>query len=148
VSAEATGYVWRHSPYRGAVFAVHLAIADVVNDQNHNELWMGQRNLAAKARTDRKTANLALQTLVADGMVTLLEEHRGKPCKFRFEFSQAAVVFDSRVRRDTSPLGSDASPTCGVTPHELKKNSSKQDRAAPKKKRHFSPGTGWIEEAS
>ncbi len=149
MSAEAEGWVWRHSPYRGAVFAVHLAIADIVNDQHYNELWASQGTLASKARTDVKTARHALQTLCADGMLTLLEAPLGKPCRYRFEYPQADVVFESRVRRDSPGVGSDALPTSGVTPHKLNKNSSEQNRAAQKKEKgHFSPGTGWIRETA
>jgi hypothetical protein len=37
VSAEATGQVWRSSPYRGAMLLIQLAIADVVNDAHDGE---------------------------------------------------------------------------------------------------------------
>lgn len=145
VSSDALGWVWRHSPYRGSTFLVHLAIADTANDQHYNELWMSQSTVAKKARTDRKTVNQALRILCQDGMLTLLEEHRGKPSRFRFEFPQAEVAFDTRVRRETPPLGSETPPTCGVRPHELKKNSSKPKPATPTKRRVFLQGTGWMD---
>ena len=51
MSAEATGWVWRHSPWKGehAKFLLHLAVADVVNDAHGNEFWMSQANLAEKS---------------------------------------------------------------------------------------------------
>lgn len=56
MSAEATGWVWRHSPWKGehAKFLLHLAVADVVNDAHGNEFWMSQANLAEKAGVSRE----------------------------------------------------------------------------------------------
>lgn len=100
MSAEATGWVWRRSPYKGVTFAVHLAIADSVNDQNEHELWMRQSVLAEKCRTQRPTVNKALATLLADGYLELVEEFTGGANRYRFLMpSKAPVVFDSRRKR-------------------------------------------------
>lgn len=147
MSAEAVGWTWRHSPYKGAVLLAHLAIADTVNDQHYNELWMSQRALAAKARIDRKSANQALQTLCRDGMLSLLEERPGKTSRYRFEFPQVDVVYESRVRRQTPPLGSGSPPGEASDPTEPKRTQKTKPSAAPKNRRRFLVGTGWIEEA-
>lgn len=98
MSAEATGYVYRHSPYRGVTFQVHHAVADSVTDLHSNEFWMFQDTLAEKARCGRQAANDALVTLVADGFLELLERGggRGKPSRFRFLFPDVDVVYDTR----------------------------------------------------
>jgi hypothetical protein len=87
MSAEAMGWVFRHSPVKGTMFTVHLAIADVVNDQNDNEFWMSQTNLAQKARCSDRHARRALDALMEAGLVTLLEDNSkaGKPNRYRFE---------------------------------------------------------------
>lgn len=103
MSAEATGWVWRHSHYRGAPLLVHLAIADSVNDQHGNELWMSLTNLARKARVSRSTAVEAVAGLVAAGYLEVLEDHRtdraGKPTRYLFLYPDASAVWDSRRRR-------------------------------------------------
>lgn len=87
MSAEAVGWVFRHSPYRGVALNVHLAIADSVNDQNDNELWMSFSRLATKARTDRKGVRRAVDAMLADGHLVILEDHRddnaGRPSRYR-----------------------------------------------------------------
>jgi hypothetical protein len=111
MSAEATGWVIRHSPYTGATFVVHLMVADSVNDQHGNQFWMGQSSLAKKARVSRVMANRALASLLADGFLTLIEDNTraGKPNCYRFEFPDAPVRFDSRRggvnRSDTPQVG-------------------------------------------
>lgn len=113
MSAEATGWVYRRSPYRGASFTVHLAVADSVNDQHGNEFWMAQGALASKARVGRQTANIALATMVADGYLEILEEGggRSRPAHFRFLFPDVPVTHETRKlssRRTVSKLSSTA----------------------------------------
>lgn len=98
MSSEAVGWVYRHSPYRGTVFAVHLAMADSVNDQHENEFWMKQSVLASKARVGRTAANIALTRLTQDGFVQQLEEGggRSRPARFRFLFPPAPAIYESR----------------------------------------------------
>ncbi len=87
MSAEATGWTFRHSPFKGATFTIHLAIADSVNDQNENEFWMSQARLAQKARASHATVERAVAALREGGFLTLLEDNAkaGKPCRYRFE---------------------------------------------------------------
>lgn len=102
MSNEAQGYVDRYSPYRGAVFAVHRAIADTVNDVNDNRFWMSLTKLSKKARVDRKTAGTAVQRLTDDGFLRcekppiINEGPTGRPGCYQFLFPRVAVVFDSR----------------------------------------------------
>ena len=75
MSAEATGWVYRFSPFAGATFWVHQAIADSVNDQHENLFWMGQGRLARKARVSRRSAQRALDVLLGAKFVELDAAH-------------------------------------------------------------------------
>lgn len=108
MSAEATGWVLKHSPYKGAPFAVHFCIADSVNDQYRNEFWMRQHILAQKARISRQATNQAVQQLVDDGFLLLVgstEPHTGKPRRYRFLMPDTDVQYDpvGVVNRDDNP---------------------------------------------
>lgn len=93
MSAEATGWVWKHSPYKGAELLVHLAIADVVNDVNGNEFWMSGTNLADKAKVSRSTVVATLRDLVDRELMELVESraHIRQPSRFRFLMPASAV---------------------------------------------------------
>jgi hypothetical protein len=101
MSAEATGWVWRYSPYKGAELLIHLAIADVVNDAHGNEFWMGMEGLAEKARTSRSTAFATVREMVSDGYLALVEPGKAgrKTARYRF----------------TSPTTGLASPVWGLS---------------------------------
>lgn len=114
MSAEATGFVFRHSPFKGVVFQVHLAIADSVNDQNGNEWFASTATLARKARCTRQTASEALKALehagflqAIDGPTDVDEDgnerawHRPRRWVFMF-VEEAEVVFESRKARAQS----------------------------------------------
>lgn len=97
MSAEATGWVYRFSPYTGVRFTIHHAIADSVNDQNADEFWMRQGVLARKARTTRGTVNAALATMIEEGFLVLLEERPGGANRYRFLYPEGvALVYDPR----------------------------------------------------
>ncbi len=99
------GWVFRHSPYDRGTFAVHLAVADSVNDQNGNRFWMAVPKLAKKARTARTTARYALQILCDDGYLVKLRDATrggiggGETAEYEFLWPEAKVVFDSRGRQ-------------------------------------------------
>lgn len=99
MSADAVGWVYRHSPYTGVTFQVHQAVADSVNDQHGNEFWMVKPKLAVKARTSVASAKRAMETLVAEGYLELLEESGGRGAsRYRFLFPEGAdVVYESRT---------------------------------------------------
>lgn len=99
MSSDAIGFVFRRSPFEGATFAVHLAVADSANDQYGNEFWMVLDKLAKKARVSRRSATTALGSLVESGWLELLQEGggRSRPGRYLFLFPEsAAVVYDSR----------------------------------------------------
>lgn len=105
MSADASGWTIRHSPFTGAAYTAHLMIADTVNDANGNEFWMSVSALAEKGRMTRGTAGKALAQLVDEGFVTLLVERPGGTNLYRFEFPDVPVVFESRRPAPTTPNG-------------------------------------------
>lgn len=115
MSAEAVGWVYRHSPYTGAVFAVHHAVADTVNDQNGNRFWMKQSRTAIKARTSRKSVNEALATLEADGFLRRAGKGPADTIAFVFLFPDVPVVYESR---DLSPAVTSGVTTGDTTCHD------------------------------
>lgn len=84
MSAQAVGWVFHESPYEGAVFALHLAAADIVNDAHGNELWASVATLAGKARMSERHARRGMSRLVRDGFLEVLSVEPGKVCRYRF----------------------------------------------------------------
>jgi hypothetical protein len=119
VSAEATGWTFRHSPFTGATFAVHLAIADSVNDQHEHELWMSQQRLAKKARLGLRATHTAMKALLDGGYLTLLEDNAraGKANRYRFEFPAVPVAYETR--------GGVSNPQSGGT-HEVRRGYARR----------------------
>ena len=95
MAAEASGWVYRCSPYKGIAFAIHLALADSANDQFNYELWARQEWIAEKARTTRPTVNTTLATMVEDGLLEILEESTGRrgPNRYRVVMDQREPVW-------------------------------------------------------
>lgn len=116
MSADAVGWVFRHSPMRGAAFAVHIAIADSVSDTHGNLFWMASANLATKARVSRETASRAIADLADQGLIEPVDgdahtrRTAGRPARWRFLFPDLEVTYESRPRgvtRDHTPVTSD-----------------------------------------
>lgn len=111
MSAEATGWVWKHSPYQGAQLLVHLAIADVVNDVHENEFWMSTAALAAKAKVSRNTVTTTLSDMQVRGLLLMLESGKAerRPSRYRFLMGTSAVsALGTRDQRaSTSAVSAD-----------------------------------------
>lgn len=84
MSAEAVGWVFRESPYDGVMFALHLAVADTVNDTYGNELWASAPTLASKARISERSARSGLAKMVSDGLLIVVAERPGTVRRYRF----------------------------------------------------------------
>lgn len=153
MSAEAVGYVYRFSPYKGAKFQVHHAIADTVSDQNDNLCYFYQGTLAAKARVGRQAANEAVREMERDGYLEDAAEDCPIPLKrnqrcVRFLYKPGPVVYDTRGRRgrarDVSPEttgrrgravardDSNQSPTTTATPLDLSPTTTQNPIEEPK----------------
>ena len=117
MSMEAMSYVYRHSPYTGANFIIHLSIADSVNDQHNNTFWMSIAKLADKSRVARKTATAAVVALVNDGYLILEQMRVGGTNMYRFVFIDRPVVFESRSNNPRYSYPQPATP--GITPRYL-----------------------------
>lgn len=85
MSSEAVGWTFRHSPYRGALFALHLAVADIVNDTHGYQLWASALSLAEKARVSERSARAGLAQMVADGLLHKVAERPGGTSVYRFD---------------------------------------------------------------
>jgi hypothetical protein len=95
MSGKAVGYVYEKSPYTGATLAVHLAIADVVNDLHGHLLWMSTDKVAAKTRTSRRTVQTAIDTLVEDGFLVLVKKATQHfPATYLFVFPEKPTIFE------------------------------------------------------
>jgi hypothetical protein len=136
MSGEASGYVWRRSPYTGTKFAIHLAIADTVNDTHRNQLWMSSDQIALKARAHRRTVQRTIDDMVADGFLNLIKEATQHfPATYEFVFKETPTVWESRgdissLRGDISSIRGDISSLRGGdTPPEL--NITKQNQIEP-----------------
>lgn len=112
MSSDAIAHVFRHSTAQDKTFAVHLAIADSVNDQNENEFWMRLAALAIKARTHRSTTQRAVAWLTENGWIELVDEgvddpwKAGRPVRYVFVFRDGLdVVYEGRGSRTMRDLG-------------------------------------------
>ena len=115
----------------GVPFAVHLAIADTVNDMHGNEVWLAQETLAVKARCNRRTVRTALAALINAGYLAELDGvpigGGGRPVRrFRFVMPDGAgtiyePAFAARVNNGISrPIakrgnGTFTSPAMGLS---------------------------------
>lgn len=151
MSAGATGWVWDYSPFRGATFSCHLAIADTVNDQHGWEFWMSVGNLARKARCSRDAARKALRRLEGcdehgdpiDGapvLIEVIEERLGETTRYRFlqpDLPRVLGAPPGRVSDATPPRPRRGVPRVpGATPSRLgrdqqEKNAKDEPEADP-----------------
>lgn len=92
MSAEASGWVFKNSPYEGAQLLCHLVVADVVNAVHDYEFWMSMANMARFARCSRQTASKAMKRMVDESMVELLEERPGGTNLYRFLMPETPVI--------------------------------------------------------
>ena len=94
MSAEAVGFVYRYSPYTGATFAIHLAIADTVSDQFDNQFWMSTNNLATKTRTTRRTVQKAIDQLCDDFFIAKTRSAtQHHPATYKFLMPAVDIVY-------------------------------------------------------
>lgn len=106
MSAEATGWTWKHSPFSGSQLLVHLAIADVVNDLHENEFWMSTETLARKAKVSRSTVTETLRCLVDYGGLLVLEPGGAsrRPTRYQWQFASTTSALASPISDAASAL--------------------------------------------
>lgn len=84
MSAECTGWVYRYSPATRSTFAVHLAIAESVTDQDEYELVISQPYIAAKARVPHEDVAGSVWWLTDHGLLQLIPTPARQASRFRF----------------------------------------------------------------
>lgn len=84
MSAQATGWVFDRSPYKGALFTLHLTLADIVNDTYGNELWASVAHISEKSRLGERIIRKGLAQMVDDGLLELLSAKNGHIRRYRF----------------------------------------------------------------
>lgn len=107
MSATATAWVWKHSPYRNGALNVHAALADTANDLNDNQIWFSVMRLAAKARCGRSTVLATQARMLKDNLLEVVAEQRGpaSPTVYRLLFpADAPVVYEDGTSPRTKPV--------------------------------------------
>ncbi len=103
MSGKTTGWVFDHSPYTDRTFAVHLAIADSVDDMHGYEFWMTQSRLAAKCRSSEDSVRRAVRRMLDDGYLELIAEAtKRQAARYRFLMPEVAPC-DLRGRNEPEP---------------------------------------------
>lgn len=105
MSNEALGHVWRYAPQRGPSFLVLIAIADIVNDANENEIWFSLANLGKKCRLARSTVAEAIKELENDGWLVRVASKPGQTVRYQFQFVEGEAVWNSRNQSATRTGG-------------------------------------------
>lgn len=125
MSAEATGWVWKHSPYTGSKLVIHLAVADVVNDAHGNEFWMSQAGLAEKARVTRQSVCEWFRDAIDRGLVECVRDNStaGKPNCYRLLMTEGGVGKSDR--------GVSAMPTGGVGKSDTELKGTQEGTKTP-----------------
>jgi hypothetical protein len=117
MSGRAVGWVFDHSPMRGAAFLVQVALADVANDMHENELWCSTVTLSKKCRCARYTVTRALADLVDAGQLEVIAETPGRSTRYRMLFSTPATT-DGTPSADLPPEVATGATTSDPTCHE------------------------------
>lgn len=77
-------WVFDHSPYKLGARLVHLAIADIVNEDNDWLLWAAQTKLADKALVSQPTVSSTIRRMCDEGYLELVEYRPGAASIYRF----------------------------------------------------------------
>ena len=108
MSVQAMGQVMASSPNTGSTYLCELMVADSVNDQHDWVFWMSNSNLALKARVARQTANNAMSTLEAQGVISKLGYTEYGTVKWRWlggvVYAQGGVTRDDTCHERRQPL--------------------------------------------
>lgn len=141
MSSDAIGWVYRHSPAKGAAFTVHAAMADSVNDQHHYEFWMKLGHLADKTRLSRPTVCAAVHWLEEHGLLVNIDaaqqaqKRPSRAVRYRLLMpSDQPIVwapFDGDVRAPRGVKPDDTKVTTETTPG-VKQGDTHRTQEEPK----------------
>jgi hypothetical protein len=138
LSSDAIGWVFSYSAFDGTTFQVHCALGDSANEQHRYELWSSVEKLARKARCSEASARRALQSLVKDGYLEVLEERRGSTTRYRMLFPAVPIHYDPRGRKGM-PVDDEEEESHYATPFSNRGVSSRDPSSGttrPKGSRH------------
>ena len=129
-------WVFNHSPFTLGTRLVHLALADVANDDHGNRLWLKRSRVAEKAKLSLASVDRALAELVKEGYLVRITEGggRGKPSEYRLVMKAPQNDEVSREAETSSSVGGnlltdarETSSSCDsrllLTQEELKGNA-------------------------
>lgn len=100
-------WVFKHSPYTLAARLIHLAMADVVNDDYGNRVFIGDAKIAAKARVSRGTVVRTKAQMIKDGYLAVIDDSSA-PGKFtEYQFLMPSPNVSQSDTRRASTCASD-----------------------------------------
>lgn len=108
MSVEAMSWVFKNSPYTLGTRLVHLALADVANDDHHWLVWASQSAIAKKAKVSIPTVSAALKQMVADGYLERVSSDSRGQVTYRFLRPGTAPIASSATHKESE--GSNARP--------------------------------------
>lgn len=105
MSVKAMTWVFENSPYTLGPRLVHLALADVANDDHDYRLWMLREAIASKAGVSTDTVDRALTRMQAEGYIEKIIQGggRGKPNEWRLLFPTTAAESGGNKSAATTP---------------------------------------------
>jgi hypothetical protein len=122
MSVKAMTWVFDHSPYTLGTRLVHLAIADVANDEHGGQVWAAHATLARKAKVSLRTVGEAVGTMVREGYLDVVRAEPGKPTTYRFLMptpaKSAGVGEGGAVNSTSPPQRSGTTPTTNASEHK------------------------------
>lgn len=124
MSAYSTGWTWKNSPYKGTKLLVHLAMADVVNDQYDFRFFMTNARLADKCNMTRQSVNGALKEMVKDGYLRVVGERSKGIIEYEFVFKNVSSDLTGGVKEFDSSVSKDLTGGVKNSDTELKGNST------------------------
>ncbi|MCI0348139.1 MAG: helix-turn-helix domain-containing protein, partial [Acidobacteriales bacterium] len=104
MSVHWSSWVWSNSPYRGTDLIVHLALADMANDEGVS--WPSVKTLAERARVSERQIFKIIARMMAEG---LLE----KSTRARDNNSQQSNLYQLVQRSAPAMLAPRMSPARG-----------------------------------
>lgn len=84
MSVTAMSWVFAHSPYSLGTRLVHLAVADVANEDHDWRVWASHSKIAAKAHVSLPTVSASLKRMVKDGYLEVLKADSRGQTEYRF----------------------------------------------------------------
>ena len=115
MSSDAREWVWEHSSSRGTARLVLLSIADRVADEQCVS-WASLTSLARRTNASRSTVRAALDRLLDDGELELLDDLTGpqRSTVYRLPLAAKAVARATRERQTDDATASTGEPERGL----------------------------------